>query len=234
MPASQPAIILASESPRRRELLAGLGLAFDVQPADVDERPLPGEAPEALALRLSRAKADVAARRAPEALVVAADTLVVLGDIVLGKPASPEEASAMLRSLRGRTHRVLTGLTLRQASLAYESTQLADTPVLMRAYADDEVRAYVASGDPLDKAGAYAVQNHRFAPVARLEGCYANVVGLPLCHLYRALARRGVQPRHPLAACPWPQSHGGCAWAAAILSDISEESRGSRDEEEGR
>lgn len=217
MTVSQPDIILASESPRRRELLAALGLTFVVQPTDIDETQLPGERPDELAQRLSHAKALVASENAPGALVVAADTLVVLNDVVLDKPASPGEALRILRRLRGRTHRVLTGLTLRHGIMDDKSTQLATTPVTMREYKEDEMRAYVASGDPMDKAGAYAIQNEQFAPVARLQDCYANVVGLPLCHLYRALLRRGVTMHHPLDVCPWPVQQGHCDWAATIL-----------------
>ncbi len=216
-PTSSVEIVLASESPRRHELLAALGLTFAVRPADVNEAPLPGERPAALAQRLSRAKALVASEHAPDALVIAADTLVVLEDAVLDKPATPEIALRILRRLRGRTHDVLTGLTLRQGA-GDELTQLACTPVTMRDYRDDEMRAYVASGDPMDKAGAYAIQSEEFAPVARLQDCYANVVGLPLCHLYRALIERGVPMRHPLDVCPWPVQQGHCEWAAAILN----------------
>lgn len=217
MTLTEPVIVLASESPRRSELLAALGLSFVVQPADVDETPLAGEAPEGLALRLSHAKAACVARTSPEAIVIAADTLVVLGDRALGKPATPEMALEMLRSLRGRSHSVLTGLTMLSGAQGLACSQLATTPVTMRDYTEAEAQAYVASGDPMDKAGAYAVQSHAFAPVARLDGCYANVVGLPLCHLYRALRRWGVSLRHPLECCPWPLEHGGCQWAAAIL-----------------
>jgi septum formation protein len=215
---SRPDIILASESPRRRELLAALGLRFAVRPADVDETPLADERPEELARRLSRIKAHVASENAPGPLVIAADTLVVLDDVVLDKPGSPDEALEILRRLRGRTHQVLTGLTLRRGATGHECTQLARTPVTMRDYGEDELRAYVASGDPMDKAGAYAIQNEAFAPVARLQDCYANVVGLPLCHLYRALVQHGVTMHHPLDVCPWPVQQGRCDWAAAILN----------------
>lgn len=223
MPEAQPEIILASESPRRRELLAALGLSFHIRPADVDETPLPGEAPAALALRLSNAKAEIVARQAPEALVIAADTLVVLEGEVLGKPASRRKALQMLRRLRGRTHSVVTGLTLRLESADIRDHQLAFTNVTMRSYRALETLLYVASGDPLDKAGGYAIQSQFFAPVARLDNCYANVMGLPLCHLYRVLAPWGVEMYHPLDVCPWPQKHGGCAWAARILDEPTAE-----------
>jgi septum formation protein len=217
--AKEPPIILASESPRRRELLAALGLVFAVQPADVDETPMPGEVPEALALRLSHAKAEAVARQAPESLVIAADTLVVLEGEVLGKPASRREALQMLRRLRGRIHQVVTGLTLRLEAADIQDHQVAFTYVAMRSYRALEMLLYVASGDPLDKAGGYAIQSPFFAPVARLDNCYANVVGLPLCHLYRALACWGVEMHHPLDVCPWPLKHGGCEWAGRILDE---------------
>lgn len=129
----------------------------------------------------------------------------------------------MLRHLRGRRHWVYSGLTIlsprgaapNEATLA---RVVACTPVIMRDYGDEELERYVASGDPLDKAGAYAVQHETFRPIARLEGCYANVVGLPMCHLYRSLAGHwGVALGHPLESCPYARQHAGCAWATAIL-----------------
>jgi septum formation protein len=217
--AQQPDIILASASPRRRQLLSALGVTFGVAPADVDESPLPGEHPHALARRLGQAKARVAAGQRRNALVIAADTLVVLGGEILGKPASRAEALAMLSRLRGRRHLVDTGLALHHAASGLSGVWVAETPVVMRTYGDDEMLRYVATGDPLDKAGAYAVQHDGFAPVARLEDCYANVVGLPLCHLYRALAVWGAPPpHHPLRVCPWAVERGGCEWANAILA----------------
>jgi len=211
-------IILASASPRRRQLLAALGLAFDVIPADVDESPLPSVPPGALARRLACAKAHKVAQQFPEALVIAADTLVTVEGGILGKPTSPQEAVLMLKRLRGRRHWVYSGIALCWAAAHRQGAWVAETPVWMRSYSDEEIRRYVATGDPLDKAGAYAVQHAEFAPVARLEGCYANVVGLPLCHLYRALQAWGVvPPRTSLEACPWAVEHGGCEWAGAIL-----------------
>jgi septum formation protein len=211
-------LILASGSPRRRELLTALGLGFQVLVADVDESRLPGEEPAAMARRLALAKAEAVSAARPSALVVAADTIVVLGDCILGKPRSPLEATAMLASLRGRMHTVLTGLAVVDEKGTPPQPSVAATNVRMREYAADEVLLYVATGDPLDKAGAYAVQHETFAPVASLDGCYANVMGLPLCHLYRALARQGITPPiEPLRGCPWAQSRGGCAWMRVIL-----------------
>jgi MAF protein len=193
-------IILASASPRRRELLSLLELPFSIVVAKVEETNHAGEPPSAMVQRLSRAKARFVAARHPKALVIGADTTVALDGESLGKPADPAEATAMLRALRGRPHRVYSGLTLIHRDRAL--TDLAESVVWMRNYDDEEMARYVASGDPLDKAGAYAIQHGGFHPVARIEGCYANVMGLPLCHLTRALARFGVRvPVDLPAAC---------------------------------
>jgi septum formation protein len=171
-------LILASQSPRRQALLASLGLAFAVDAADVDETPLPGEAPDALVCRLCRAKAQAVAVRQPYAVVLAADTLVALDGRLLGKPVDPAEATAMLYALRDRTHQVYTAVCVaRDGELR---ARLAISQVTMRLYSDDEISAYVASGDPLDKAGAYAIQHPLFSPVAGWTGCYTSIMGLPL------------------------------------------------------
>lgn len=218
--------VLASGSPRRRELLAAMGVPYRVMVPDVDERTLPGEAPAALAVRLSAAKAQAAARQVGAAghggdcrsVVMAADTLVALGSEVLGKPAGPAEAQEMLSRLRGRTHQVYSGLAVLDLATSRSVFTLAVTPVLMRAYSDAEVRAYVASGDPLDKAGAYGIQSAIFAPVERIEACYANVMGLPMCHLYRLLRRWELDlPIPPALACPYAQERGSCPWMEAVL-----------------
>lgn len=171
-------LVLASQSPRRRQLLAGLGFTFTVDAADVDETPLPEEQPDALVCRLCRAKADAVAARHPCAIVLAADTVVALDGVLLGKPADPAEATAMLRALRGRTHEVYTAVCA--ASNGVLTSRLSTSHVTMRPYSDAEIAAYVASGDPLDKAGAYAIQHPAFSPVAAWAGCYAGVMGLPL------------------------------------------------------
>jgi septum formation protein len=171
-------LILASQSPRRSQLLATLGLAFTVDVADVDETPLPGERPDALVCRLCQAKAAAVAQRRPGALVLAADTLVVLDGLLLGKPVDAGEAVGMLVRLRGRTHQVYTAVCLAQDGV--HDARLSVSDVTMRAYSDAEVSRYVASGDPLDKAGAYAIQHPWFSPVAAWTGCYAGIMGLPL------------------------------------------------------
>jgi MAF protein len=192
--------VLASASPRRRELLASLGVAFDIVPANIDETPRPGEPPLAYAQRLSAEKAAAAARSAaPPALIVAADTVVICDGAVLGKPADPDEARAMLRTLRGRAHTVCTALTLaRLASGAPLSgvSRVTCTEVHMRAYSDAEIEAYIATGDPFDKAGGYAIQHAGFEPVARISGSYTNVVGLPLETLRALLDETGWLAAH--------------------------------------
>jgi septum formation protein len=188
-------IILASGSPRRRELLGLTGLTFKVAKADIDETPQPAEAAADYTLRLSQEKARaVSATVAGGTLILAADTTVADGDVILGKPADPDEARAMLRRLRGRVHQVHTALTLIDTASRRSVSETAVTDVPMRDYGDDEIEAYIASGDPFDKAGGYAIQNAGFHPVTALSGCYANVVGLPLCHLIRALRSFGVTP----------------------------------------
>jgi septum formation protein len=188
-------LVLASSSPRRRALLAALGLPFEVVPAGVEEvwpagMP-PGAAVEALADQKAAAVAAALPPERRDALVLGADTVVVLGGEVLGKPAGPAEAAAMLRRLSGATHRVLTGLSLRhpasgRAVGAHEVTRVTFAPLTPA-----EIERYVATGSPLDKAGAYGIQDdHGALFVARVEGDYYNVVGLPLHRLYRTLRER--------------------------------------------
>ena len=182
-------LILASASPRRQQLFSLLGVPFSSLWADVEEHRGHGEKPEEMVCRLSRTKAEALAEDHSERLIVAADTIVVLDGQVLGKPADADEATAMLRRLRGREHLVFSGLTALGPFARQQATELVQTTVRMRPYSDEEISRYVASGDPLDKAGAYAIQHQEFNPVAYIQGCYASVMGLPLCHLARALSR---------------------------------------------
>jgi septum formation protein len=186
-----PDLILASQSPRRRQLLAALGLTFTADAADVDETPLPGEEPDGLACRLCRAKALAVAGRHPGAIVLAADTMVALDGLLLGKPADEFEATAMLRRLRGRTHQVYTAVCVAHNGSLVSRLSISD--VTMRPYSDEEIARYVATGDPLDKAGAYAIQHPAFAPVAAWEGCYAGIMGLPLRLAGEMLAEAGLK-----------------------------------------
>ena len=185
-------VVLASASPRRRELLALSGLEFDVLPTSIPEVPLPIESAGDYVQRLSVEKAQAAAERAPAgAVVVGADTEVVLGNQIIGKPADADHAFVLLQQLRGRTHLVLTGLTVLDTASGTRLTDLISARVPMRAYSDDEIEAYVATGNPLDKAGAYAIQFGPFQPVdlEHFQDCFATVMGLPVCRLLRLLRR---------------------------------------------
>ena len=185
-------IVLASASPRRKRLLEQLGLDYRAVPVDVDESAQPTERPEAVARRLALAKAQaVEDSMRATSVILAADTIVTLGGRLLGKPKGADEAREMLRALRGRAHRVITGLAVLIPGLAPVS-EAVDTTVWMRNYTDGEIEGFIASGEPLDKAGAYAIQSEKFHPAERVDGCYLNVVGLPMCHVRRALAGAGI------------------------------------------
>jgi septum formation protein len=183
-----PRLVLASQSPRRRELLAQLGLALEVRPAHADEAVLPGEAPREYVLRVARDKA----RAVQGDVVLAADTAVVLGGEVLGKPADAADARRMLRALSGTTHDVLTAVVVRRAAIRLELDALVATKVRFAALSSREVDWYVATGEPLDKAGAYAIQGAGGAFVLGVEGSVSNVVGLPLAETAALLARAGL------------------------------------------
>jgi septum formation protein len=187
--AEQTLLILASASPRRRELLSQLGLAFTVSAADIDETPREGEAAEAYVLRLAREKALTVAARHPGAWVLAADTTVALGPELLGKPADAEEARAMLSRLSGRTHDVYTGVAL---AGRHTEAFVVRTRVTFRALGPGEIAWYAGTGEPLDKAGAYAVQGKGGFLVAAVEGSPTNVIGLPLGETLALLERAGV------------------------------------------
>nr|WP_296752193.1 Maf family protein [Thioalkalivibrio sp.] len=177
------ALLLASASPRRRELLAQLGVSFRVAAVDIDETPGPGETPRDLVLRLARDKAESAvANSEPGQWVLGADTVVAVGKTILGKPADAAEAAAMLECLSGRAHTVYSGLALARSGFATR-VDAVRTRVWMRDIAADELAAYLATGEPLGKAGAYAIQGRAAAFVRFLAGSYSNVVGLPLCEL---------------------------------------------------
>ncbi len=191
-------LVLASASPRRREFLAMLGVPFEVLvPPGQESLPGPGEAPEAVVgrLALEKARRSVAHRsveEAGDALVLGADTLVALDGELLGKPNSQDQAVEMLERLKGRRHQVLTGLALVEGSTGRVWTGYQRTTVVMRSYGREEILRYVASGEPMDKAGAYAIQDRVFAPSERVERCYWNVVGLPLCLAARLLREGGL------------------------------------------
>lgn len=187
-PDGQTRLVLASGSPRRRELLQGLGFRFDVAAADLDETPRPGEAAEPYVRRLAEEKARAVARHHPGAWVLAADTTVALGERLLGKPRDPGEAREMLRALSGRTHRVLTGVALAGAR---EGACVVATEVTFRALSEGELGWYADTGEPLDKAGGYALQGKGSFLVERVDGSPTNVIGLPLGETLALLARAG-------------------------------------------
>jgi MAF protein len=188
-------LILASNSPRRKQLLALGKRKFKILAADVNEQLKPGELPRTYVLRLAETKAwAVVAEADVDDVVIAADTTVVDGENILGKPMDEEEAESMLRRLRGRTHQVYTAVAALRVADNTLLTDWCNTDVPMRAYSDDELMAYISTGDPLDKAGAYAIQHTGFNPVENLQGCFANVVGLPLCHLTRTLRKLDILP----------------------------------------
>jgi MAF protein len=195
-------LLLASNSPRRRQLIALGGWTFETAASQVDESLPPGEPPSSYVVRLAREKARACAGTAPSEpamVVIGADTTVVIEGEILGKPADDLEAAAMLRKLRGRVHQVFTGIAVLDTASRNMLSDLCVTDVPMRAYSDQEISAYVATGDPLDKAGAYAIQHPGFQPVATMAGCYASVMGLPLCHLTRLLRQLDL---HPSAEVP--------------------------------
>ncbi len=186
-------LLLASNSPRRRELLSLGSWKFNVSVSNVDESQRTGEAPADYVLRLAEAKARAAIAHArPEHVIIGADTVVVDGNRILGKPKDINEATSMLNFLRGHAHQVYTALVVLRMHDERIITDLCVTEVPMRDYSDDEIKAYVLSGDPLDKAGAYAIQHSGFHPVEGMKGCYASVMGLPLCHLLRVLQKMDV------------------------------------------
>jgi septum formation protein len=217
-------IVLASASPRRQELLRIAGIPFTVQAADINERPLAGESPRDCAERLAREKALAVFQSRPQQCVLGADTIVVVGDTILGKPRDPEDAARMLRLLAGHTHAVITGVCLvgpvaggqwseaskskiarlvgridekpttgdQQLATTLERTASESTLVTFCELSDDEIRDYIATGEPMDKAGAYAIQGVASRWIPRIEGGYSNVVGLPVALVYAMLRERGM------------------------------------------
>jgi MAF protein len=218
-------IILASASPRRRELLAVMGVEFIVMPANVNEDPLPNETPLQTQHRITREKAAAAERRVESGewevqrglsplstlhspTIIACDTTVLLDGEMLNKPADADEARSMLRKLRGRAHEVQSAIVVRQGEA--ESIDIVTSQVVMRNYSDEEIDTYIATSDPFDKAGSYAVQHPKFSPVQEIRGCPLNVIGLALCHVRARLPH--LPPSAPVCAAyfgkPCPQQLG--------------------------
>lgn len=188
-------LVLASASPRRQELLRNAGIPFSVQPANIDETPAQGESPRGCAERLAREKALAVSHSRPKDIVLGADTIVVVDDLILGKPRDADDAARMLRLLSARTHDVITGIYLVGPVLGESGpigngeprTASETTRVTMCEISDQEIRDYIATGEPMDKAGAYAIQGIASRWIPRIEGDYCNVVGLPVALLYAML-----------------------------------------------
>ena len=213
-----PNLILASNSPRRRQLLALAGWKFSVSAANVDESQHPNEAPADYVLRLAEAKARALAGNADH-IVLAADTTVVDEGVILGKPKDSAEAVTMLTRLRGHKHQVYTGVALRRLNDGLLLKDVCVTDVPMRDYSDEEITVYVQTDDPLDKAGAYAIQHSGFRPVENMSGCYANVMGLPMCHLILMMRKINIQPNTEIfAGCETLLEYRRCPVSEAILS----------------
>jgi len=193
-------LVLASASPRRQELLRNAGVRFVVQPTNIPEVPQPGEAPRAFAERMAREKALTVFRRRPNDFVLGADTIVIVDGEILGKPRDSADAVRMLRVLSGRTHQVITGVCLVSPRLrtedwrqqaGFEDIRSETTLVTMDPLGDDDIHSYVSTGEPTDKAGAYAIQGRASRWVSRIEGDYFNVVGLPVSLVYKMLREHG-------------------------------------------
>ena len=196
-------LVLASASPRRQELLRNAGIHCTVESADIDETPIAGEFPQQCAERLAREKALKISQREPRNFILGADTIVVVDDMILGKPLDADDAVRMLTLLSGRTHTVITGVCLigpcakrSQSTPTSENREVrissASTLVTMCELSDEEIRAYVASGEPMDKAGAYGIQGLASRWIPRIEGDYSNVVGLPVARVYEMLKELGL------------------------------------------
>lgn len=201
---ADPTLVLASGSPRRRDLIGRLGLPVEVVASGVDEVVPPGLSPAEAVVAIAERKARSVMAGREGGLVVGADTNVVIEDEVLGKPDDAADAVRMLRLLRGRVHRVYTGVVVLDAESGRIARGVVRSDVRMRAYDEAEIAAYVAGGDPLDKAGGYGLQSGGNALVAGVEGCFNNVVGLPLCEVAALLGRFGVRPVVDRPVCTLP------------------------------
>ena len=185
----QTPFILASASPRRQEYLASLGISFQTIPAIIDETPLPGELSTAFALRMAKEKAATIASDNEDACIIGADTVVTLDQQIFGKPATAEEARVFLQKLQGKAHTVITGVAVKHAKNAIDESFSVATEVVFEQYSNAVLDAYIATGDPMDKAGGYGIQSYGGFLVKAIEGSYSNVVGLPMSHLITALLK---------------------------------------------
>jgi len=189
-------IVLASASPRRSELLQSAGISFTVVPGDIDETPFHSEEPVAHVLRLAEGKAREVASRAEGRFFIGADTIVLCDREIMGKPCDNADAGRMLRRLSGRVHQVITGFALLDRSTGKVASRTVSTDVTFKPLTDAEITAYVSTGCPLDKAGAYAIQGGAAYMVERIDGSYTNVVGLPLCEVVETLREIGALGRN--------------------------------------
>ena len=199
-------------------MLSFIGIPFDVASADVDESLDPNESPRDYVLRLAEAKARALARNDAKAqIIIGSDTAVVDAGETLGKPRDKSEAESMLRQLRGRTHQVYTGIALYDERSDKVFSELCISDVPMRDYSDAEMDAYISTGDPMDKAGGYAIQNGDFAPVEHFDGCFASVMGFPLCHLARSLKKAGIEVSADLPQACRSSLNYECTISDAVL-----------------
>ncbi len=188
---NRPSLILASTSPRRRQLLTVLGLDFEVIPPHADERLLPEEAPREHVARLSRLKAHEVGKNYPDRWIIAADTIVFIDGIILGKPRDEQEARSMLSRLSGREHTVMTGFAVHQTGAVKTVSNVVESFVKVKELCDQEITGYINTGEPFDKAGGYAIQGIGMFMVEKVRGSYTNVIGLPMCEVVNALRQVG-------------------------------------------
>ncbi|MFA5612125.1 MAG: Maf family protein [Anaerolineaceae bacterium] len=215
-------LILASGSPRRNQMLCLFGIPFTTAPAEIDEQKRRGESPIEYVERMAFEKGE-AREISEDEVVLSADTIVDLEGLVLGKPVDAEDAERTLKLMRGRSHRVYTALSLHLGKDGPILSDVCLTEVYMRAYSDEEIQAYIARGDYKDKAGGYAIQDPEFHPVDRIEGCYANVMGLPLCHVYRLFRRAGISVDIDIAELCQRYNDITCEVYPSILHELKHE-----------
>ncbi len=202
-------------------MFAWTGWPFEVHAVNIDESPLPGEKPPSHVSRLADQKALAARSLVGQwQFILAADTIVSIGDEILGKPADPRDAVAMLRKLRAKVHQVYTAISILEMQTGKLKRDLCISQVPMRMYNDGEIENYVASGDPLDKAGAYAIQNAGFHPVENFSGCFASVAGLPLCHMLRLMQSNGVYPERDIPGTCQENLQYECPVYQGILGQV--------------
>lgn len=216
-------MLFASQSPRRRQLLALTGWEATWKPVPFDESSVSTVRVEEVPRLLAKGKAEAARERETSELILAADTVVIDNGDILGKPESEEEAGVMLSRLRGRTHRVITAVAVLDERDGETHLDACETIVPMRAYDDAEMKAYIRGGSPMDKAGAYGIQDHPFSPVdeAKMQGCYANVMGLPLCHLTRIMKRIGFEaPSNVPASCQQATGYTCPVYRSILRGDV--------------